>query len=301
MKKIVLLSLLSFQIFAEESKLVEPVTAPTPPGSEILLFDYKVNDSGAVTLSNGINITHSPGYDSQPRFSNDGALIYYTHFDDSSGQMDINQYDVTTGKTTVYIATAESEYSPTPMPEANGISVVQVDANGDQYLVLLQKNEEAKRYSDLKQVGYFNWTQGKVVWSFMLNDNNGGDLYIQGADLEAEKLAENVGRSFITDASNQSIYYVDKNTQPWRIKSRTSKAAVVDVMGLPVGVEDFTLDTQGRFWAGRDNTLYVSLDQKRWFIAHEFNDPKLHQISRVTTNPSSNKIAVVFAEISNNE
>jgi len=309
MNKICILCLLSLQIHAEKASVEEVVTeiASAPPGSEILLFDYQITDSEQVVLSAGTNITQSPGYDSQPRFSNDGKYVYYTHFVNhkTNGQMDIYQYAVDTGKTDAYMSTTESEYSPTPLPETGGLSVVQVDANGDQYLVLLNKQAETdqqiQRYSDLKQVGYFNWIQGKTVWSFILNDSNGGDLYYQGVDLKPQKISENVGRSFISDAANKSIYYVDKNSQPWRIKSRVDQATVTDVMGLPMGVEDFTLDSQGRFWAGRDNTLFVSLDQKRWFIVKEFNYPNLHQITRVATNPSANKIAIVFAEKANKE
>lgn len=294
------------QVAAAEAPSTPPV--PTIPGSEILLYDIKTSPEGQIWLADGRNITQQPGYDSQPRFSSDGKTVYYTHAvsAESGFQMDIYQYDLNSGENKPYLVTAASEYSPTPLLDGPGLSVVQVDAAGDQYVVLLnnqaEPEQQAKRYSDLKQVGYFNWTAGGNLWTFVLNEASGGDLYWQGPDLETTKLSENVGRAFITDAAGQRLYLVDKNTAPHRIHSRTAAEAVAtDVMSLPMGVEDFTLDSQGRFWAGRDNTLFVSTDQLRWFIVHEFNDPKLHQITRVTTNPAANRIAIVFAEKNDSE
>jgi len=289
-------------VLAEE---VATTPAPAIPGNEILLFDIKTSSGGSVSLGGGKNITNQPGYDSQPRFSADGQLIYFTRAvtTETGMQTDIYQYDLATAKIQPYLITPESEYSPTPRLDAPGISVVQVDAAGDQYVVLLDNQakpgQQVTRYSDLKQVGYFNWTQGGHLWSFVLNETNGGDLYVQGPDLVAKKLSNNVGRSFITDATAESIHYVDKNTSPHQVLQHAANDTFVTdvlVMTLPMGVEDFTLDSQGRFWAGRDNTLFVSTDQKRWYIVHEFHDPKLHPITPVTTDPAPKPIPSGFAE-----
>ncbi|WP_223787878.1 TolB family protein [Marinicella meishanensis] len=298
---LVLLGLWTHVLGAEDKPATPAV--PALPGNEILLYDIKSLPDGLLKLEGGQNITQQPGYDSQPKFSADGQFIFYTHavMTDTGFQMDIWQHDLNSGKNQPYLVTAESEYSPTPLLHGPGLSVVQVDAAGDQYVVLLNNQAEpgkqSKRHSDLKQVGYFNWTQGGHLWSFVLNEHNGGDLYRQGPDMVANKLADNVGRAFITDATAQTIHYVDMNTTPHRIHRRTAKdTTATDVMPLPMGVEDFTLDSQGRFWAGRDNTLFVSTDQRRWYIVHEFNDPNLHQITRLTTNPAADRIAIVFAE-----
>ena len=271
---------------------------PGPPGSEVLLFSYAIDVDGAYVFSQAKNISQSQGYDSQPRFSHDGKTIYYTHF--TGQQMDIWQHDVQSGQSQPFIKTAESEYSPTPVPGQTAVGVVQVDAEGNQYLVLLNKDKNthsAKRYMDLKQVGYFNWTNDGHLWSFILNDS-GGDLYHTDQDIKSTKISNHIGRSFITNPQRDRLYFVDKNTQPWRIKSidhQTKKP--VDVMPLPLGVEDFTMDEAGRLWCGRGNTLFVSEQHKKWSIAHEFQDPNFGEISRITTH--KNHMAIVFAEQSN--
>ncbi len=304
--KVIILLLFILQVKAADkanTQTMESSPVPTIPGNEILLFDIAHDLTGNIQLSKGKNISNHVGYDSQPRFSNDGSVLYYTRAVETKGisQTDIYQYNVVTEETKPYMVTAESEYSPTPMIGQNGLSVVQVDASGDQYIVLLNTDgtaeKQMRRYSDLKQVGYFNWTVDNQNWSFVLNDSNGGDLYHMGKDKIPALLENNVGRTFVNDLTNQLIYYVDKSTTPWRIKSRKKKLSeVTDIMALPMAVEDFTVDSKGRFWAGRDNTLFLSNDQKRWFIVAEFNNPKLNNITRLTTDPAANKIAIVFAE-----
>ncbi len=308
MKFLVYISLFfSFSLCAKDE-----VEAPKPvvsiPGNEIWLFDVSENDAGQLAVSAGKNITNHPGYDSQPRFSKDGQVIYYTkEVKSASGsQMDIYEYHLTSGENKPYMTTAESEYSPTLGYEKPGLSVVQVDAKGDQYVVLLNKDAPAeskvKRFFDLKQVGYFNWTGGHKWWGFVLNDAGGGDMYHIGGSKKPKMLEANVGRTFVTDATDTLLYYVDKNTTPWRIKSRQRKLhASLDVMALPEGVEDFTVDSKGRFWAGKNNVLLVNTDLKTWRPVMTFDDPKLQGISRLTTNPDADKIAIVFAEKANSE
>ena len=261
-----------------------------------MLFEL-VGERDQPRISGGINISQSPGYDSQPRFSNDGQLLYYTHY--ANGQMDVYQHDLASEISTAYLTTPESEYSPTPVPGHAGISVVQVDAQGDQYLVLLdagRKSGQAERYADLKQVGYFNWTRNGLAWLFKLA-GQGGDLYVLDAEKKARLVTRHVGRSFITNADRNTLYFVDKNTTPWRIKSiHEERLEVTDVMALPLGVEDFTLDRDGRFWAGKGDALYASDDGQRWYLVNEFELPGLSGISRLTTNPEGNLLAVVFAE-----
>lgn len=308
MKPIVFIGLfLSFNLHSEEQVTVPKTVAPVP-GNEIWLFDINEDAAGELTLSVGKNITNYPGYDSQPRFSVDGQVVYFTREirSDQGSQTDIYEYHLTSGKISPYMSTAESEYSPTIGFEEPGLSVVQVDSNGDQYVVLLDKDaaeaEQVKRFSDLKQVGYFNWSGGHKWWGFVLNDAGGGDLYHMGRSKQPTKLVENVGRTFVTDVTNQLVYYVDKNTTPWRIKSRQRKLhESKDVMALPPGVEDFTVDSKGRFWAGSNNTLMISTDLKTWQKVKTFTTPELQGITRLSTDLNASKIAIVFAEKTTSE
>lgn len=288
----------STKTHAEEK--AEVTVAPAIPGSEIYLFD--INNKGDFPqLGKGKNITRSEGYDSQPHFDKKGKKVYYTKI--RNGQADIYQYDIKTNTNQAYMSTPESEYSPTTIPGEKGLSVIQVDDQGDQYLVKLNKNnknQKATRYSDLKQVGYHNWIKnnGMHLWTFILNDNNGGDLYHQGKNKKAAKIEENIGRSFITDKNNKTLYYVDKKNTPWQIKSRNkAKGSGKAVIDMVAGSEDFTMDSKGRFWMGEGNKLYVSTNKKHWTLIKQFTHPTMGNISRLTTNPNGDQIAIVLDEM----
>lgn len=296
MKKLLLMVLATVS-HAEEAK--ETAEVPAIPGSEIMLFDIN-NKADVPELLNGKNITRSKGYDSQPRFGKKGQVIYYTKI--RNGQADIFQYNIKKDHNQAYMVTPESEYSPTPIPGKKGLSVIQVDAQGDQYLVKLNKDKkaQAERHSDLKPVGYHNWVQneGLHLWTFVLNNTNGGDLYHQGKNKKATKIEENIGRSFITDKNHRALYYVDKKTTPWQIKTRNSKKGKAKkVMDLIAGSEDFTLDSKGRFWTGQGRNLYVSANKKHWTLVKQFTNPSLGDITRITTNPKGNQIAIVLDEL----
>lgn len=298
MKKLLLLLTFAAASQAQNEEGLGFLVPENMPGSDIYLFDI-IDKHKIPSLSEGKNITDSYGYDSQPKFSKDGQTIYYTTA--KFRQTDIYAYDITKDQNNVYIHLSNSsEYSPTTIPGEKGLSVIQVDAAGDQYLVKLKRGTKAQRFSDLKQVGYHNWTKNKGrkhLWTFILNNESGGDLYHQGKDKKASKIASNIGRSFITDKNHRTLYYVDKNTTPWQIKSRQKKKGKSQViMDLPLGSEDFTLDSKGRFWAGQGQTLFVSLDAKHWTMVKQFTDQAKGAISRVTTNPKADKIAIVFAE-----
>lgn len=282
---------------AQAETVKEEPVAPAIPGSDIHMFEINNSDS-VPSLSNGINITNSPGYDSQPHFSENGDLVYYTRI--REGQADVFEYVIKEAINRPYLRIPKrSEYSPTPIPGGPGLSVIQVDEQGDQYLVKINNRSKLppERFSDLKQVGYHNWThnRGTHLWTFILNDNNGGDLYHQGQDKKATKIKDNIGRSFIRGNDHKTLYFVDKNHKPWQIHAITHpKEPSQKVMDLPAGTEDFTHDRKGRFWAGQGNNLFVSLDQKNWTLIQSF--PDKGTISRVTTNPKADKIAIVFAE-----
>ncbi len=297
MKKLLLMVLATVS-HAEEAK--ETAEVPAIPGSEIMLFDIN-NKADVPELLNGKNITQSPGYDSQPHFSENGELIYYTRI--RAGQADIYEYVIESAINRPYLKIPKrSEYSPTTIPGERGLSVIQVDEQGDQYLVKIDNRSKLppQRHSDLKQVGYHNWTINKEMhlWTFILNDQNGGDLYHQGSDKKAQKITTNIGRSFVVDETQQKLYFIDKKHQPWQIHVISDpNTGSQKVMELLKGTEDFTRDHKGRFWTGQGRNLYVSANKKHWTLVKQFTNPSLGDITRITTNPKGNQIAIVLDEL----
>ena len=122
----------------------QPPAVPSPPapprpnaaaatqGTDIYWMDLSVR-GGAVTLGKPVRLTDRPGYDNQPLFSPDGKSIYYTAID-ADGQADIQSLRLRQRHDAARRATPESEYSPTPTPDARALSVVRVEANETQRL-----------------------------------------------------------------------------------------------------------------------------------------------------------------------
>lgn len=94
---------------------------PAAADPDIFLFDYDAARSPDA-LSGGVNVTNRPGYDNQPFFTPDSETFVYSRGDGE--QTDIWEYEIATGAHTRITATPESEYSPTPSPDNQTLSVV---------------------------------------------------------------------------------------------------------------------------------------------------------------------------------
>src|SRR5258706_3624081 len=103
-----------------------------PPATDIYLAELRVSH-GRASVGVPVNVTARPGYDKQPMFLHDGRAFLYTSIREDS-QADIYRYDIARRTSSRVTATRESEYSPTPLPDGTGFSVVRVEADSTQRL-----------------------------------------------------------------------------------------------------------------------------------------------------------------------
>lgn len=101
--------------------LDEDTPPPAPAQPDIFLFDYDVMSAGDA-LSGGVNVTNRPLYDNQPFFTAGSATFLYSR--DDGQQTDIWEYDIESGTHSQVTETEKSEYSPTPSPDNQTISMV---------------------------------------------------------------------------------------------------------------------------------------------------------------------------------
>ena len=87
------------------------------PSTDIFILPVDGVDVGAPH-----RVTDREGYDNQPKFLPDGRALVYSSLQD--GGTDIYRYDLASGETRLIVDTPESEYSPTPIPGREAISVV---------------------------------------------------------------------------------------------------------------------------------------------------------------------------------
>jgi len=184
-----------------------PAAPQAPPDTEIYLAPMTIAN-GTIEIGTPLNITNSPGYDNQPFFTPDDASVLFTSIRGGAGspasgpgQTDIYRYDIASKQTSRVTNTAESEYSPTVMPDGKRISVIRVEADGTQRLWSIRPGEPAPAIDlilkDVKPVGYHAWADEKTLALFVLG-GQGQPSTLQLADTRtgtARVVATDIGRS----------------------------------------------------------------------------------------------------------
>ena len=159
------------------------------PSTDIFLIPVDGDAVGAPR-----RVTDREGYDNQPRFLPDGKSLVYSSMRD--GGTDIYLYDLVSGKTHAIVETPESEYSPTPVPGRNAISLVRDYGDLKQQLwsFPLDGGEPELLLPDVNPVGYHAWVDEQSLLLFVL----GEPMTLQAASVgpgEGRVLAASPGRA----------------------------------------------------------------------------------------------------------
>jgi hypothetical protein len=246
-----------------------------------------------------VRINETGGYNNQPHFSADGSVVYYTREMPAEGdtaQTDIAVYDIATSTTRMVNHTAASEYSPTPIPGRNALSVIQMDLDQKQYLCAIDitTGDMEVLFPDLEPVGYHAWINDREAAMFILGDT----FTLQTATLGtpgATVIAANIGRSIRRHPQTGEVLFVDKNAEPWQIAAFDPETGVTrNVMPLFPGNEDFTIDANGVYWTGNGSSLYRrSPGDARWQLMADYRNAGVGRITRLATDPQCKRIAMV--------
>jgi Tol biopolymer transport system component len=282
-----------------------PSPAANPPASDIFVIDIiKHHDfkTRADTLKFGDpkKITEVAGYNNQPFFTPDGKTILYTSI--RNKQADIYLYDIQTGVTAQVTNTAESEYSPTLMPDRKNISVIRVEADGKtQRLWKFPPAGGAPSLiiEDIKGVGYHLWIDDHTLALFIVG-GGGKPNYLEIYDTRTAKsefVTDNPGRVMRLIPNQNKFSFVQKiSKDQWEIKAfdlRTHTSA--PLISTLAGSEDYAWLPDGRLLMGQDSKLFVvvPLSGQKWTQVEDFAVPGLQGISRLAVSPKGDRLAVV--------
>jgi len=246
-----------------------------------------------------VKISKGDGYNNQPHFSDDGAIIYYTHelsSNETAAQTDIAAFHTKTSNTTMLNDTPESEYSPTPIPGREAVSVIQVEVDQKQRLWAIDvvSGNMELLLPDIEPVGYHAWINDQEVALFILGDS----FTLQTASLNSKGsklVADNIGRSIHKHPLSNEVLFVDKNREPWQIAALDPESTTTrDVMPLFPASEDFTIDTNGSYWTGNGSKLYQrSPGDTNWKLMADFKVFGINHISRLAIHLESGQITLV--------
>ncbi len=264
-----------------------------PPASDIYLAPLTWVD-GVPRVGHPRNITARRGYDNQPAFTPDGRAILYTSIRED-GQADVYRYLIGPGDTEPVIGTApESEYSPTVMPDGDGISVIRVEADSTQRLWAFYHDERPPApLSDLRPVGYYTWLDGGRLAFFVLTD----PFTLQLTDTSGAPpviLAGDIGRTVARVPGQNLAGFVQRAGDTlWLATADPETHQVARLVQLP-GTDFFAWMPDGSAVAGQDGRVL------RWRSGaggwNEIADLAAHGIrgiTRMAVSADGNYLAIV--------
>lgn len=264
------------------------------PETDIWLASLSTDGPGQM-----VRINTSGGYNNQPYFSGNGSVIYYTREmpdAEKGSQTDIAAFNIGMTTTIMLSDSNESEYSPTPIPGRNALSVIQVEADQKQRLwaIDIHSGKMKLLLTDIEPVGYHAWLNEREVAMFILGER----FTLQTATVGktgARLIADNIGRTLRRHPQTGELLFVDKNREPWQIAAYNPvTSAIRSVIPLFPGSEDFTVDSHGSYWTGNDGKLYRRAPtDNRWELMADLSAHGIHNISRLAISPENDKIALV--------
>lgn len=274
--------------------------AQDPPGNDIYMLALTLDGNEVVMVgSEPANITHRPGYDNQPAYTPDGKRILYTSF--RNGQADSWAYHLDTQAHTRLTDTPESEYSPTPVPDGSGFSVVRVEEDGTQRLWSFDWDGSNPRMllEDVKPVGYHAWLNGDVVALFILGATEDDPHTLQLAKLstgKAEILDKTIGVTLAPVPGQTQASYMSQSDL-WQIRSVTLDGALSTVAPAVPERQFFAWGPQGQLLASDGAKIRIwDASESSWALVVDLSDQDIGEISRMAVDPLNRSVAFVVAE-----
>ncbi len=275
------------------------ITSWAQPNTDIFVFSLHFNNE-TIALKDGKNVTQREGYDNQPYFFSDTQLYYTAQQND--GQTDIFRVKVPQGKPKAVTQTAESEYSPTPVPNEKALSVIQVEADGTQRLwkfPLKGKKTPSVVLPTLQPVGYHIWTAPTQLALFVLGEPN--TLQVASTtDEAAETLLGNVGRCFQHIPNSEQISFVHKvDSTQWMIKSLdTQTGTIEEITATLPEVEDYVWLNNQTLLMGKGSKLYLfTVGQSvTWTEVGDLSSFGIYAFDRMAVSPNRLFLAVVASD-----
>ena len=273
--------------------------AATPPSTDIHEFVFS-GDLNALVDATPQPIATERGYDNQPFYTPDGTRVLFTSNRDGK-QTDIYQFDRKTRTARPLTSTPEGEYSATITPDADGVSVIRVEADSTQRLWRFDLSGRNPRVilTDIKPVGYHAWIDGDQLALFVL----GKPSTLQHARVTTGKatiVAENIGRSLHRIPSSATVSFVHREAgATWVKQFDPATGAVTPLVRLTSGNEerDVAWTPDGNLLASSATKILAwRRGDKDWREVLDVAKHKLGPVTRMAIAPDGKALAVVVNE-----
>jgi hypothetical protein len=264
-------------------------------GTDIWVMELR-GEGSVLEFGRPRNVTNRAGYDNQPQFTPDGQHLLFNRIEES-GRADSWRLTLTTGALRQLTQTAvEQEYSPTPMPDGSGFSVIVVEGDSTQRLWAYDWEGVPQRVivPALKPVGYHVWIGNALIGAFVLNNPAPNALVLMHPLTgRVDTLARGIERAFARVPDREAFTFVqrtDTSTQVREVDTRTLR--IRDVLNGPRGLEyhvwlpdgTMLISGQGKIWRWREGRLMQAVDLASMGIAG---------VSRMALSPDGKTLAFV--------
>lgn len=267
------------------------------PDADIFLVSLK-QTGGKLEVTGARNLTNRPGYDNQPNWSRDGRSLFFTSVREGE-QADIYRLDpaASSGAVRVTMTAPESEYSATPMPRGNAISVIRVERDSTQRLwsVPLDGSPGSVILERIKPVGYHTWANDTLLALFVLGSPNTLQLASTTTG-RGDTIVTSIGRSLHTTRDGQvSFVHKVSNDEWWLVLLDPMTRQQRRLVQMPRRVEDYAWTPGGVVLIGEGSVL-KAFDPRRggdWEIVADLAQYGLAGITRLSVSPRGDAVAVV--------
>ena len=267
------------------------------PDPDIFLVSLS-RQGGALAVTGAKNLTNRAGYDNQPNWSTDGRTLFYTSTREDA-QADIYRLDPSKSDPPVRVTLTapESEYSATPIPRKNAISVIRVEKDSTQRLwsVPLDGSQGAPVLERIKPVGYHTWANDTLLALFVLGSPN----TLQLASTQTGKgdtIVTSIGRSLHTTKDGQVSFVHKVSAEEWWLSLLDPRTKQVrHLVRMPNRVEDYSWTPEGIVLAGQGSAL-IAFDPRKggeWTTVADLASHGLSGITRLSVSPRGDAVAVV--------
>lgn len=267
------------------------------PDADIFLVSLK-QTGGKLEVTGARNLTNRPGYDNQPNWSRDGRSLFFTSVREGE-QADIYRLDPAASSAAVRVTMTapESEYSATPMPRGNAISVIRVERDSTQRLwsVPLDGSPGSVILERIKPVGYHTWANDTLLALFVLGSPNTLQLASTTTG-RGDTIVTSIGRSLYTTRDGQvSFVHKVSNDEWWLVLLDPMTRQQRRLVQMPRRVEDYAWTPGGVVLIGEGSVL-KAFDPRRggdWEIVADLAQYGLAGITRLSVSPRGDAVAVV--------
>jgi len=243
-------------------------------------------------------ITHRPGYNNQPAFSEDGSGIYYSWRPDHS-EADIWYHEIKTGKEWPVTCTPQDEYSPARTPDGDGISVVTLEDEGKRRLwkIPLHGREPFPLFPSLTSVAYYAWANADTVVFNLTDPGKTMTLSIgKVSSGSIEQIGTAVSQGLARVPNSTAISYLEKSEghASRLMKIDPVSHRITTFLTLPENVVNYAWLPDGRIIAPIRSLLMVrSPHEGTWKQIADLSKQLPSGISRLAVNEKGTRILLV--------